>query len=116
MNWVLYSGVLAFPGACVCGDQGMPMVDTGMERPQGLRIYLCPRCVRQAALLHGYIGAEDADHMLGEIERLHATRIELEERLAAAEDPASKIVQVSAGELVEAVHGLLEREKAAAPA
>lgn len=62
-DWRLYDGPLMQPGMCVCGSQRLPMVDTTIDKPSG-RVYLCPTCVSQAAVLHGYVDKRSHDEIV----------------------------------------------------
>ncbi len=80
----------AFPGKCRCGSQASPAVDTLINDAIG-RVYLCPRCVAQAAGLHGLVPGEMADTAAEENARLRAHVAELEQRLA---DASPQVVSV----------------------
>lgn len=63
----LYEGPLAQPGACVCGSQTMPMVDTHRLIAGYGRVYLCPLCVLQTANAHRYVGRADYELAIGDL-------------------------------------------------
>lgn len=91
----LTSGPLLPPQMCLCGSQQMPLFDT-MHDPIGHgRVYLCPHCVRTAALSHGYV---DGDTWLEQVEHIARLREQisfLEGELEAARSPEGRLVSVA---------------------
>lgn len=93
-----WQGPMQFPGACVCGSQKQPIVDTHRELPAYGHVYLCGLCVAMSASALGTFVPRDAfDQVVEEraaaVEQVAAMTLEL----AAALDPANRTI--TAGEL-----------------
>lgn len=90
----LTSGPLLPPQMCLCGSQQMPLLDTMFDALGHGRVYLCPHCVRSAALAHGYV---DGDAWLEQVEHIARLREHvafLEGELEAARSPEGRLVSL----------------------
>ena len=99
IQYVRYDGPLAHPGACVCGSQKRPVVDTVRELPGYGRVYLCELCVRMSALAFGWVDGDSHDRLRQQADGLAVEVERLTGELAAAHNPANRVVSV--GELVD---------------
>lgn len=103
IEFVLYDGAagLMAPRQCVCcGGDDLPMVDTIRQIPEFTRaghvyrVYVCPRCVRQMARLHGYVDADTHHHAVRRADILAERVANLETELDRERSPESKVISV----------------------
>ncbi len=99
IEFTRWEGALQRPGACVCGSQRRPVVDTHIENALG-RVYLCELCVTRAARAHGgFVSRDEFDATAARLLQADAANDELQRQLGVALDPANRTI--TAGELNE---------------
>ena len=83
-----------YPNTCVCGSNtATPIVDTGYEILHGYRVYLCAKCVRNAAQVTGHASPEDVAAGVAKIQADAARIAELEAELEA--ERGNKLVSLA---------------------
>ena len=75
-----------FPSTCVCGEAHGRMADTGIEK-YAERLYLCERCVRDAARLFEMVERTEHEDAL-------VAGIELEQKVEALELHLAELIPV----------------------
>jgi len=86
-----------FPGCCVfCMSQTGPIIDTRVERPALGRLYVCKRCVKQAAVLYGFAKGKRLDqleHASRELEQAEKDISDRNEWVAERDDKIRALVE-----------------------
>lgn len=100
VEYTRWEGALAFPGACLCGSQKRPIVDTHRELPGFGHVYLCELCVRMSGRALGlWVERDDHERTVAELSRVADANDALQAELSKAMDPANRTI--TAGELNE---------------
>lgn len=93
-----WQGPMQYPGACVCGSQKQPIVDTHRSLPGFGHVYLCELCVAMSANALGSFVPRDTFDQVAEERRVAVEQVAaMTLELAAALDPANRTI--TAGEL-----------------
>lgn len=84
-----------FPQQCICGSQTGPTLDTFIEKA-GLRIYVCKLCAQRISAAFGFAKGEELDRLMDSRRLLDQARVEMEARDRRALEQEGEINRLKA--------------------
>lgn len=95
IDFQLVDSPVLYPNACSCGNAKGKMIDTHFEvGPDGRRVYLCKRCCKRAAQIHGFAPGERMEQLENAAAELEQMLVEMAEKDARADKLTTERAQL----------------------